>query len=272
MTDGQFVKRIVVGIVAVLVVVIGSLTSTSCVSAGHRGVLTTMGKVEGKVLGEGFHFKAPWQSVVEVEIRTRKIEAKTQAASKDLQAVASVVALNAHPDPGAVADLYAKVGLEYEQRIIVPAISEALKQSTAMFSAEELITKREEAKMTTVDALKKRLTPLGIVVEDFSITDLNFSRSFNEAIEAKVTAKEQKLKAQNDLERIEIEAKQAKARAEGQKQAAIAKAEGDAESVRIVSEQLKVSPEYVAWLKVKRWNGKLPHVTGGAVPMIEVGK
>jgi regulator of protease activity HflC (stomatin/prohibitin superfamily) len=121
-----------------------------------------------------------------------------------------------------------------------------------------------------VESLRLRLRPLGIVVEDLSITNFQFSESFNKAIEEKVTAEQLKLKADRDLERFRTEAEQVKVKAIGEKNASIARAEGEAQAMKLVSEQLRVSPQYIDWMQVNRWDGKLPTVTGGAVPMISV--
>lgn len=253
------------------VLIVAALSSFGCVEPGHRGVLITMGRVEPTVLGEGIYWKKPFvQTVVEVDVRTTAVTAETEASSRDLQLVGTKIVLNSHLDPGSVPRVYREIGLDFQNRIEVPAVHEALKQSTAVFTAEELITKRAEAKAHTLEALRARLQPLGIVVEDISITNFQFSKAFNEAIENKVTAEQLKLKADRDLERIRTEAEQVEAKAQGEKKAAIAKAQGEAEAAKIVSAQLQVSPSYIEWMKVNRWNGALPQVTGGATPLIQV--
>jgi len=269
--DRKFVTRLIVTVLISILLFASGLSATGCVDAGNRGVLVTAGRVEETVLGEGFYFKKPFiQSVVEMNVQTSKVEAKAEASSKDLQLVGTTVVLNSHLDPAMAAKVYASIGVEYQDRVVVPAISESLKQSTAHFTAEELITKRAEAKKATLDLLKERLTPIGVIVEDISITDFQFSKAFNHAIEEKVTAEQLKLKADRDLERIRTEAEQVKAKAVGDREAAIAKAQGEAEAVKIVSEQLKASPQYIEWMQVSRWDGRLPQVTSGAIPMIQV--
>ncbi len=267
----KLVVKLVLSVLALILLISTLSSAVGCVDAGHRGVLVTMGRVDSTVLGEGVYLKKPFlQTVVEVDVRTTAVTAETEASSRDLQLVGTKVVLNSHLDPGSVPRVYREIGLDYQTRIEVPAVHEALKQSTAAFTAEELITKRADAKNHTLEALRARLHPLGIVVEDISITNFQFSKAFNEAIENKVTAEQLKLKADRDLERIRTEAEQVKAKALGDKEAAIAKAQGEAEAVKIVSAQLQVSPQYIQWMQVNRWNGVLPTVTGGAVPMIQV--
>jgi len=242
------------------------------IEAGSRGVILTFGAPSMVPVQEGIHIKAPFvQRAVSLSVQTQKYEADATAASKDLQVVSARIATNYRVDPNKVPEIYQQLGLGYQSSIIQPAEQEAVKAVTAKFTAEELITKREAVRLEIRDLLTEKLAPRGIIVEEVSITDFDFSRSFNDAIEAKVTAEQLKLKAERDLERIRVEAEQIEAQAIGQKNAAIAAAEGQAESIRIIQEQLDRSPNYIEYMKAQKWNGVLPAVTGGVTPMIDVG-
>lgn len=235
-------------------------------------------------LSEGLHFVVPVRdSVVQMEVRTQKIVEDAASASRDLQEVRTQVALNYHIDPDAVQLVYKQLGLDYANRVIVPAIQESVKQVTARFNAEELITKREIVKDQIEEQIRARLAPYNIVVDAISITEFQFSQEFVEAIEAKVAAEQRALQAQNELRRIEIEAQQAEARAVGEQQANIARAEGirqanvlqaqgEAQAITIIDEQLRTSPTYLEWLKSQSWDGQLPLVIGGSgvTPFIEI--
>jgi len=103
----------------------------------------------------------------------------------------------------------------------------------------------------------KRLSSRGIIVEQISITNFEFSQQFSQAIEQKVTAQQNALKAENDLKRIEIEARQKVATAEGDKQATILSAEGKAKEIEIIQRQLQTSPTYIQYLATRQWDGKI---------------
>ncbi|MFZ0568184.1 MAG: prohibitin family protein, partial [Nitrososphaeraceae archaeon] len=196
-------------------------------------------------------------------------------ASKDLQDVSTQVALNYHVNPDRAQVLYQQLGPDYANRVIVPAIQESVKQVTARFNAEELITKRETVKNQIEEQIKARLGAYNIVVDALSITEFQFSPQFTAAVEAKVEAQQRALQAQNELRRIQIEAQQNEAqaigeqkaniaRAEGIKQSNVLQAEGEAQAITIIDEQLKNNPTYLEWLKATKWDGVLPLVTGGA--------
>src|ERR671920_320578 len=282
-------------IIAVVILFVILSSSVKIVDGGFRGVLLKFGAIDTSVsLSEGLHFILPFRdSILQLEVRTQKIVESTTSASKDLQNVATEVALNYHVDPDTVPALYKQLGFDYSSRVIVPTIQESVKQVTAQFNAEELITKRELVKDEIETQIKGRLSPYNIIVDAISITDFKFSDQFVRAVESKVEAEQRALQAQNDLQRIQIEAQQAQARAIGEQKANVAqaqgisqanilKAQGESQAINIIDKQLHNSTIYLDWLKAQKWDGKLPLVTGssgssgsggsntGAIPFINI--
>jgi prohibitin 2 len=280
------VRVVIPVIIAFILLVVVLAASVKIVDAGHRGVLLNFGAVDTSAsLNEGIHFVVPFRdNVLQVEVRTQRITENAASASNDLQDVSTQVALNYHVDPSTAQILYQQIGFDYANRVIGPAIQESVKQISARFNAENLITNRETVKSEIEANIKARLAPYNIVVEALSITEFQFTEQFRRAVEAKVEAEQRALQANNDLRRIEIEAQQAEARAVGERQANIARAEGvrqaavlqaqgEAEAIQIVEAQLRENPRYLEWLKTQRWDGVLPLVTGGAegaTPFIEI--
>ena len=280
------IKVVIPVIIAFILLVVVLAASVKIVDAGHRGVLLNFGAVDTSAsLSEGIHFVVPFRdNVLQVEVRTQRITENAASASNDLQDVSTQVALNYHVDPSTAQILYQQIGFDYANRVIAPAIQESVKQISARFNAENLITNRETVKSEIEANIKARLAPYNIVVEALSITEFQFTEQFRRAVEAKVEAEQRALQANNDLRRIEIEAQQAEARAVGEQQANIARAEGvrqaavlqaqgEAEAIQIVEAQLRENPRYLEWLKTQRWDGVLPLVTGGgegATPFIEI--
>jgi prohibitin 2 len=269
-------KAKVIGFAIIALIVIGVVASAGVkiVDAGNRGVLLHWNAVDTTVppLEEGIHFVIPFQDqIVNMEVRTLKFVKATSSASKDLQTVSTEVTVNYRPSPESVNTLYKQVGLDYQNRIITPAVEEVVKQVTANYNAEELITKRPLVKSDIETEIGKRLISFNIITEVISITDFQFSPLFAQAIESKVEAEQKALKAQNDLRRIQVEAQQAEAQAQGFAKANIAEAEGEAEAIRIINQALAQNPNYLEWLKTQRWDGKLPLVVGeGGTPFIQI--
>ncbi len=267
-------RIVFLGIIVLIIIGVIASAAVQIVDAGHRGVLLHWNAVDitNPPLAEGLHFVVPFQdTVVNVEVRTLKYVKAATASSNDLQAVSTEVTVNYHPYPETVNKLYQEVGLNYEVRIIAPAIEEVVKQVTANYIAEELITKRSQVKNDILVEITKRLDIFDIVTDVVSITDFQFSDLFARAIEAKVGAQQNALKAENDLLRIEVEARQREAQATGIAKANIAEAQGEAEAIKIINQALAQNPNYLEWLKTQAWDGKLPLVVGeGGTPFIQI--
>jgi len=267
-------KAVAGAIIVLIIIGVIAASSAQIVDSGHRGVLLHWNSVDTSVppLEEGLHFVIPFQDqVVNMEVRTLKFVKATSAASKDLQTVSTEVTVNYHPSPDSVNTLYKEVGLDYQNRVISPAVEEVVKQVTANYNAEELITKRPLVKSDIESEISARLNTYNIVTEVISITDFQFSALFARAIESKVEAEQKAQKAENDLLRIEVEARQVATRAEGIARANVAQAQGEAEAITVINKALAQNPNYLEWLKTQAWDGKLPLVVGeGGTPFIQI--
>ena len=267
-------KIVLLAIIVLVIIGVVASSSVKIVDAGNRGILTHWNAVDltNPPLDEGIHFVIPFQDdVVQMEVRTLKYDTSTRSASQDLQTVQTTVTVNYHPDTERVHFLYKEIGLSYENRVIQPAIDETVKQVSANYNAEELITKRPLVKADIENAIRDRLNQFYIETEVISITDFEFSPLFAKAIESKVEAEQKAQKAENDLIRIEVEARQLEAQAVGLAAANIAEAQGEAEAISIINQALSNNPFYLEWLKTQAWDGKLPLVVGeGGTPFIAI--
>ena len=263
MRQGPARKNVIrIGLAIMALILLFVLSPFGTIAAGERGVHLRFTAVPGKLFGEGLYFRIPLiESVQTMDVKVQKYQMESAAASKDLQTVHSVVALNFHIDPDRVANIYQDVGLQFRDRLIDPAMQEAIKASTAKFTAEELITKREMVRDEIKAQLTSRLKGRNILVDEFNIVNFEFSKNFNDAIEAKVTAEQQALAAKNKLEQIKFEADQK-----------IAEARGKAEAMTIESNALRSNPQILELRALEKWNGTLPQVTGGAIPFINLPK
>jgi regulator of protease activity HflC (stomatin/prohibitin superfamily) len=251
-----FVRNLAIG-----VVLLASLSSSvGTVGAGERGVRLRFSAVTDTILDEGLYFQIPMvERVVKMSVQIEKDEASSNAASKDLQSVSTRVAVNYHLDPDQVALVYQEFRLDYRERIIEPSIQEAVKSAIALYTAEELITKRSNVREAIKANVKEKIEPNGIILDELNIVDFSFSNSFNLAIEKKVTAEQEAFAAQNKLEQVKFEAQQQ-----------VEEAKGKAEAIRIEAEALRKSPAVLELRALEKWNGVLPKVTGGAVPFISI--
>lgn len=241
-----------------------AVASFTIVGTSMVGVVTTFGKPHPEVLGEGPHFVLPVSRVHEVftGLDTAKAE-KMSAASRDLQAVSASVTAQYAVDPARARDLYiTNPSLNYRNAFIEPALFETFKAVTSRYTAEELVTKRTQVSADFVDALQEKLAQFHVRVQNVNITDFGFSKAFDEAIEAKVTATQKAETAKNDLERVKFEAQQR-----------IEQAKGEAEAIRIQVDAItkQGGGEYVNLKAIEKWDGKLPQYSlGGATPFVQI--
>jgi prohibitin 2 len=265
--------KILAVIVTFIVIVIIMSESVVIVQAGHRGVVLYVGAVENRVLGEGLHFIIPFaEQVIQLEVRTLKFQADASAASNDLQEVATVIALNYHINPNDANIVYQQLGADYADRIIAPTIQESVKASVAKFNAEELITNRETAKATIAQAIRNTLSSRDITVETVFITDFKFSQAFESQIEQKVVAFQKYLTEQNNLKAVQVVANQTVVQAQAQARSNVARAEGEAQAIKVITDQLRQDPQYLQWQSINKWNGQMPYSLGssGATPFFQL--
>lgn len=145
----------------------------------------------------------------------------------DLQNVNLSLRVLFHPSTTNLADLYRQLGVDYEERVLPSIGNEVLKAVVAQYDAAELLTLRDHVSRNIRDALEKRANEFNIIVDDVSITHLNFSKDFSKAIEDKQVAEQ-------NAER----AKFVVMKAEQEKEALIIRSEGDAQAAQLVSDAL----------------------------------
>jgi regulator of protease activity HflC (stomatin/prohibitin superfamily) len=267
MSPKLIVGLILTGILGLvgLGVVFGSYVT---VPAGQRAVIySSFHGVEMQALGEGFHWKVPFFDTANfISVQVQKTEYDTTAASKDLQNVQTKLAVNFHVTPDVTPKLFQSYGADIVDNVIHPAVNETVKAVMAQYPAEELITKREEVKIKIETALAAGLAKANITVDNVYITNFEFSKDYSNAIEAKQVAQQQVLKAEQDLQRVKVEADQK-----------IAQAQAEAKSLGlqrdIITPNLIHLREIEALTKaIEKWNGTLPSTLlgGGANTLLNI--
>lgn len=281
---GRIITTSVVGLAAV----VSLLASFSTVPVGSTGVVVTLGQTQSMTLSEGFHIKAPYIThIVSMDNRIQKQEVSAAATSKDLQAVSTTIDVNFHLSPGSSNSMYQNIGQRYSEILLAPAIQESVKNVMAQYSAEQLITQRSAVSVSIREELENRMTEYGVIIDEFNITNFQFSAEFDAAIEAKQVAEQNKLKAQTEKEQRIIEAEAAarekEVAAEAEANATLAKANAEAEAIRVKAEaeaeanqklNQSLTSGILDYQAIQRWNGEYPTVMGGenTLTMIDVGK
>ncbi len=259
-------KKITYSVIGVIFLSVGTVPS------GSMGVKTRFDKVINS-LQPGLYFKVPFiDHVTQMDVQTQKDQVDATAASNDLQDVTASVAVNYHVEPQDASIIFTNLGANYADRVISPAIQESIKSVTANYTAEQLVTQREEVREKILALLTTKLQVYGVHTDSLNIVNFNFSRTFNDAIEAKVTAQQNALAAKNKLEQVQYEAQQT-----------VASAKAQAEAIQIQTQAIQNGggQAYVELQSVKvqqsavdKWNGVLPTqmIPGSSVPFLNLTK
>ena len=248
---GTKIGILVIFIIFILVIIFNSFKS---IPTGFVGVKTRFGQVQDTMLNEGLNLKIPFiEKIVLMDCRTQKTEYTMEASSKDLQKISNFkVAINYNITKDTANSLYREVGVDYKTIIVEPAIQETMKATIANYTAEELITKRNEVSAFALEALYNKLQNSGITLTSLNILDLSFSPEFDQAVEQKQIVEQETQKAQYELEKAKVENEKkienAKADAEVMKQ----------QNAQITENYLKLKEIENQKAMIDKWNGQLP--------------
>lgn len=255
--SGQVATELGLGCGAVILIIVAILGIFSFhpVDAGHVGVVTSFGEIQQNTLKPGLNFLAPFvYGVTDVDTRVRGIDYKGDnklaAASKEYQDVIVEGTLNLHVDPNAAVNLVQNVGLDYDQKLVSPFLANSLKEVTVKYAIGDVLAQRQQIRTQTIDLLKAKLAPYGIVVDDFAISNIDFSPEYKAAIEAKQVAEQQVLTEKQILEQAKIKADQVRTTAQGAADSVIIAAKAQAEANRLL--QLSLTPELLQYTLIQK--------------------
>jgi regulator of protease activity HflC (stomatin/prohibitin superfamily) len=261
-------KKLFVGIVSGVAFFLFTIVAAAftVISAGHTGVQVTFGEVNMTPLSEGVHFVNPLSSIKDVDVRLQKSQLSgASAGTKDLQQVHTDIVVQYRLNASKVPHIYKEFGLNVDDKVLGPGINEAFKSITGHYTSEELITKRDEVSLAITEHLRAKMAPFNIDVSGVSLVNFGFSADYQKAIESKVIATQNKLKAEQDLERIKVEAN-----------SRIAQAKGEAEAISIQAQAIQSNggANYVQLQWIEKWDGKLPDTVVGAdsKTLMNIGK
>ena len=253
-------RFIPVAVVVVLLLILATCSGT-VVDPGHRGVRISLGKVSPAPLEEGLHFMLPMvQEIRQLDIRTQRMEEQTQAYTKDVQQADVGFVLTYSLEPNYAVEMYRTVGVDWAKKLIGQVVFEELKRELGQHEAVALIAARDQAARAIEAGIKTKLADRHILVTGLQITNIDYTKQFEDSVEAKVIAQQRAIEEQNRTAQIQQQANQK-----------VISAEAEAESMRIRAKALEQNARLVEWEAVQKWDGKLPqYQLGGATPFINL--
>ena len=290
LSDDDFDRILRRSALAALLTILGVATffaSCTSIDTGTVGVVKHFGAVQSGVLSEGIHFTRPWPfaDVIDVAVSVTPTEADASAASKDLQGVATKVTVQWSVTSPLAPKLVQGFGYHegaWSLGILAPAIQEVVKATAARYTAEQLITQRAEVKLGIEDGLAKFIEHTmkqkgcngAIRIANVAVTNFHFSKEFDAAIESKVKAEQDSLRAVNEktmrVTQAEAGFQEKKLAADGEAYKTETESKARAAAIERESKALEQNPNLVQLRIAERWDGKLPTYTGGGVPLLQL--
>lgn len=243
-------KRMLFGLAWLLIIIFGCF---STIKTGEIGIRTRFGKIINSTLNAGINFKLPFEKIEKINIKVQKYENADvlSTSTKDMQIVNNIkVSVNFKIDGEKAVNLYKKVGINYEQIVLEPAIQETIKAVISKYTAEELVTKRSEVSLDINKVLDERIKDYGINSISIAINNFDFSKAYNEAIEKKAVSEQNVLTAQKELEKAKVEAEKK-----------IVEAEATNKANKLLKQN--VNEEILMKQFIEKWNGQLPNTVVG---------
>ena len=282
--SNKAIKRLIItGLVLVLAFILLNVCTVQ-VPTGNTAIITTFGKVEDYTLEAGFHLKSPFQQIILMDNREQKTPFSTQAFSSDIQQVDVIGSINYAINKSTAMTLFKEVGTDYFNKLVNPRMLENTKAVFSKYTAENLVSAREDLSKKIRDNLSEEMARYGITIISISIENIDFTDAFTDAVEAKQVAAQKKLQAEIEQEqktmetqqqaqrqKIEADAKAevVKINADAEAYSTKVKAEAEAEANKKIAES--ITKDLIEFTQVNQWNGQLPtYVSGGAAEALPV--
>jgi prohibitin 2 len=259
----KIITWVVLGIILIVVLSVAGC-GIKVVDTGQRGIKTRFGEVVSESLPEGIYFFNPITSnIVEMDTRVQRKDGETDTYTRDVQQAAIKYTLNYRLQQNAVHLMYRDVGRDWDDKLVLQVVLGTLKEVVGKWDAVDLISNRDKAATTAFEQIRANLSDRNVEVSRFEITDIAFTREFENSVEQKVIAQQKAIEEQNRTKQIEEQARQK-----------VLSAEAEAKSMQIRAEALEQNAKLVEWEAVQKWNGVLPQymLSGGTVPFLNLNK
>lgn len=253
----QLIAVVIAGFFLLLFIM---LFCTRIVSPGYVGLKTTNGVLRDGYLQPGLYLVAPFvTNVIDVDTRVRRHDFKDiAAATKEQQTLTLSGIVNYHIDASKAHDLYESVGLDIADKVLDPAFSDFLKETTPKYEAGTILQFRDDIRAKAKAALSANLARYSIAVDDVYISNMDFSKSYSDAIEAAQVAQQKVAEQTNITEQVKQQAEQTRQKAQGDADAAYISAQAQAKSIQVIDDALRANPDYIQYQAIQKWDGHQP--------------
>jgi regulator of protease activity HflC (stomatin/prohibitin superfamily) len=269
-----------------LTVVIAANASIAIVPVGHSGILRDIGqKILPYSLPSGLHFKLPWETVQNIDVRRQVFVQDYEGSSLDQQTVNAKMFIVFKIKGSKVHEQAQKISGDAVKVVLQPAARDTLKAQLAKYSVSDLLLNRDAVNNSVEATLQKKLSPYFFEIKTVSIGDVEFAFDFEARIEDKQVKEQFAMQAKLEQQLAEKQAKIAEINAKGDAEKNVLEQEGlwqasyieneaiatankkialaDAKGNELIQNALAKSNLLVHREFVKKWNGTLPNYQYG---------
>lgn len=289
MHDRHRIRNIVFGVMTVFALLVLMPNIFTYINPGYVGIVIHRagGGVDPVPVGPGIHPRMPFVTGIEeypiflttVVLARNPREGSAEndeinVNSVEGQPLSLDVSLSFQLDPAQTPRLYSTFRTDINsisRGFVKQTIRQALQEVVGQEPVADVIgPKKAEATERARKMIADRLTPYGFEVKQFTINELRAPSTVMEAINTKNVMQQQALTAQNELQKNTFQAQGDSIKAAGRAKAITAEAQAQAHANELLARS--ITPTLVQYELSKKWDGKLPQVSGGATPLIQLPK
>lgn len=230
--------------------------SFKIVPAGHRAVI--FNNISGGLgaRGEGTTILLPFlQSATIYDVRTvtytlskasNEVQTRSSdsvhALTSDGQQVDVDISVQYHPDPNQIVELHRLIGIDYENKIVVPSARSITRTAVSRYPVIEVYgATRTQIQEEISSELRALFAKSFLVLDGLLLRNVDFTAEFKKAIELKQIAQQEAERKKYELEKERIE-----------KERKIIEAEGEAQSIRLRGDALAKNPALIQYEYVQK--------------------
>ncbi|QQR81575.1 MAG: hypothetical protein IPJ69_05550 [Deltaproteobacteria bacterium] len=275
-----------VGVIAFFLL-IGILSSYSIISPGNTGVVFNMWTGSLRTASQGIVWRMPWITRVQsypTALRTYTMVKRSSEGSsveddsidlptREGQHIRQDISVTYNTSEEQAAQVFRSFRgadvEEIESTFIRRTIITVAQNIAGQMSLSEVISsKRSDLQDAVQKMLEVELQKMGFHLDKVNLGASHLPPSLETQMQQKMAAQQEAQQAEYELQKQEMLAKAAVAKAEGEGQAVLARATKEAEANKLL--QSTLTPSIIQNKAIEKWNGVLPQVTSGATPILDM--
>lgn len=203
-------------LICIVSLAVGAFQFITVIPAGTVGVVDFFGNVSETTLKPGVNVVNPLATIHKFDQKTQTLTMPMNVPSKEGLSVKLDISLLYRIDEGTAHEIYKTVGLDYQQKIIIPKFRSMVRDVTSEYEAKALYTSSRDVLSSKItDKLSTEVAKRGIIIESAELRAIELPARLKESIEEKLKAEQESQKMAFILQKEKQEAERKKIEAQG---------------------------------------------------------